>query len=596
MFGAIGVRKQNRLKPFICCVFFLGACQMPPAENSRQFVEAISPRLIHRLPGDTLTGAIFTERHCALDSLKNSTSECESERSYLETSFRLLCSGQSNMAYTIERAESSGWKRPVNLSERLAAVDIRFVTIARNPKSKPGMPRSLAFERATGSNAHEASALCLLTALEIAEQEDRPVEFVVTAAGGSKIEAWLPLNAADALGLVSKDHWAFLGDPEFYTGAWKDTILETLNATPKPRDFNAIVEVPGHWEDQGYSDLDGLVWLESVFTLTDEQASQPATLNLATIDDWDTTWVNDCQVGSTFSWDAPRQYDVPAHCLEPGRNTLRVRISDFGGLGGIAGEPNDIVLDLTKTGDTIPLSGHWRLAFAGVLPVLPVHPGSDRTTPSLLFNGMVAPLANERFDALIWYQGEENAYAGDTPDDYAAKLNALIETWRETLGLPELEVFLIQLPEFEPGDSVDRFAFGDIRIGQFLAATQNNNVILVSALGLGVPDNIHPPDKAELARRVASARGDLGGVRTNCQLVRLGVPDALNGLLESCDKSIRNCKPEFVDLHSPDALNVLLSTEPTEGSRLSVLGRANVPSHWFKCGAGAVPASVKKPE
>lgn len=510
-----------------------------------------------------------------------------------DTPIRLLCSGQSNMAYTVARAEASGWTRPDDVAARLAATDIHFSTLARNPQIAPVPSASPTITRASGDNVGEVSSLCLFTALDLAEATGRPVEFVVAAVGGSQIEPWLPVPAAEALGLVDDRHRAFLQDPARLTADWENGVKRVLDREPPPEAAAGKITVPGRWEDQGFASLDGLVWLETGFELSAEQVSQTALLSLAQVDDWDTSFVNYCEVASTFSWDLPRRYIVPANCLQPGRNTLRVRVVDTGGSGGIRGAQGDVFISFGEGMPSLSLAGDWLLSPGGTIPDLPERPGNDRSAPSLLYNGMIAPLGAQDFDAIIWYQGEANAYSGDTPDAYAAKLLGMMAAWRNLFDDPELAFYLVQLPEFDPGERAGPFAFGDIRIGQFLAAEADAHVTLVPALGLGTPDDIHPPDKVALASRVADAFLQRSQTPADCQLSALQGRSGV-GPVEICANGFAACRDARVEMaNGLQMLNEVERVDLQEGEQL-VLGRSNVPSQWYICARGAVAADVRR--
>lgn len=115
--------------------------------------------------------------------------------------------------------------------------------------------------------------------------------------------------------------------------------------------------------------------------------------------------MNSCRLGSTFSREFARRYRVPPSCLTAGTNELRVRVADTGGSGGIVGAASDVALELNGGRKKISLSGVRRIFSAGALPGLPDHPGNERTTPALLYNGMIEPFSGERFDALYGIKG-----------------------------------------------------------------------------------------------------------------------------------------------------------------------------------------------
>ena len=124
----------------------------------------------------------------------------------------------------------------------------------------------------------------------------------------------------------------------------------------------------------------------------------------------DTVYVNGRQVGSSSWVENPRVYGAIG--LKPGKNIITIRLfrvkAEGGGfLDGAAG------MKLVLGDDTaIPLAGEWKgkVSVDGHTPgVLP--PGYESVTSmvSVLYNGMLAPIAPLAIKGAIWYQGESNS-------------------------------------------------------------------------------------------------------------------------------------------------------------------------------------------
>jgi len=62
-------------------------------------------------------------------------------------------------------------------------------------------------------------------------------------------------------------------------------------------DVWAKMNVPGVWEQQGLEDLDGFAWLRKSIQVSASEATQPAVLELAMIDEKDETYINGQLVG-----------------------------------------------------------------------------------------------------------------------------------------------------------------------------------------------------------------------------------------------------------------------------------------------------------
>lgn len=119
-----------------------------------------------------------------------------------------------------------------------------------------------------------------------------------------------------------------------------------------------MLALPGYWEDQveALRDFDGVVWLRKEFELMAAEASQPAQLALARIDDHDSTWMNGVPVGSIREYLTVRRYAVPGPLLRAGRNVVAVRVVDTG--GGIWGAAAD--MRLATATRTLSLAGPWQ--------------------------------------------------------------------------------------------------------------------------------------------------------------------------------------------------------------------------------------------
>jgi sialate O-acetylesterase len=121
--------------------------------------------------------------------------------------------------------------------------------------------------------------------------------------------------------------------------------------------------------------------------------------------------------------------------------------------------------------------------------------------PGGLYDGMIAPLLAYPFRGALWYQGESNALQAH---QYRKLLPALIESWREASGQPEMEFLIVQLPNHgsipdEPGDS----AWAELREAQLLAAEHVAHTGLAVTIDVGDPKDLHPHRKLEVGERLA---------------------------------------------------------------------------------------------
>ncbi|WP_412068366.1 glycoside hydrolase [Rubrivirga sp. IMCC43871] len=122
-------------------------------------------------------------------------------------------------------------------------------------------------------------------------------------------------------------------------GLWRFSPGDGPWAAPALDDSGwAQIRVPGTWEPQGFSGLDGIAWYRTRVSLSDEDTSRDLILVLGAVDDLDEAFVNGVRVGGTGDVDArdmtgeewlvERAYRVPASALRAGDNVVAVRVYD----------------------------------------------------------------------------------------------------------------------------------------------------------------------------------------------------------------------------------------------------------------------------
>lgn len=121
-----------------------------------------------------------------------------------------------------------------------------------------------------------------------------------------------------------------------------------------------------------------------------------------------------------------------------------------------------------------------------------------------LFSARLAPWLRQPFQSLIWYQGEQDAM-GREGGLYAGKLRSWFDSCRQLAGW-QFPLVLVQIAGFGANSRPDLAnGFVQVRQAQQQFAAGASNCVLVSAADLGAVQDIHPPFKAELARRLVLA-------------------------------------------------------------------------------------------
>ena len=118
----------------------------------------------------------------------------------------------------------------------------------------------------------------------------------------------------------------------------------------------------------------------------------------------------------------------------------------------------------------------------------------DVMTPTVLYNGMIAPLLPYAIRGVIWYQGEANVRR---EQQYRSLFPATIADWRRAWGtdLPFLFVQIAPFREMTP----------ELREAQLLAWQHTPKTAMVVTTDCGDANDIHPPHKQPVGARLALA-------------------------------------------------------------------------------------------
>jgi sialate O-acetylesterase len=131
-------------------------------------------------------------------------------------------------------------------------------------------------------------------------------------------------------------------------------------------------------------------------------------------------------------------------------------------------------------------------------PVAPAPPEGDQTTPTTLFNAMVAPLMPYAIRGVIWYQGEANA---NEAKRYQTLFPRLIADWREKWGSGDFPFLFVQIAPFKGRPPY-------LMEAQLLSLGKVKNTAMVVTADVGDPEDNHPRNKEPVGGRLAlAARG-----------------------------------------------------------------------------------------
>ena len=135
-------------------------------------------------------------------------------------------------------------------------------------------------------------------------------------------------------------------------------------------------------------------------------------------------------------------------------------------------------------------------------PRKPAAPGGSPNTPTVLYNGMIAPIVPYAIKGAIWYQGESNAGAAV---QYRKLFPAMITDWRKNWGQGDFSFFFVQLANFNPRhDQPTESNWAALREAQSMTLSLPNTGQAV-IIDIGQANDIHPRNKSEVGARLALA-------------------------------------------------------------------------------------------
>ncbi|MHB1688491.1 MAG: sialate O-acetylesterase [Ignavibacteriaceae bacterium] len=459
-----------------------------------------------------------------------------------------FCSGQSNMEIPLE-----GWppENPIqNSAQEIKEANypnIRLFTVARAYSDKPEFNCTGKWSECNPQTAAKFSAAAYFFGRKLFKELNVPIGLIFSSWGGTKIQPWISgkylqqmpeyksivAQMAQVSGEVKKINGWIYRHPVIDISA-KDPVNKWENLEfgdslcPKP-DFDdsnwRTMKLPVYWESTEVGDFDGVVWFRKKIEIPKTWLNQDLVLELGPVDDMDRSYVNGVEVGANEQagfWQTPRIYNVPKEIVNDTVLTLAVRALDNGGGGGIWG--NNVKMQILLKDSTVrSKTSEENISIAGDWKYLPVaeyinekfyvykiegeefdsRPKSTLSfgpnTPTMLYNGMIAPVIPYYIKGVLWYQGESNSDLPDDYNNYKYLFPLLIKNWRANWGERNIPFYYAQIAPWSYGESSKSYM---IRDAQRLTLSVPNTGMAV-LLDIGSVTTIHPSDKQDVGERLA---------------------------------------------------------------------------------------------
>jgi len=428
-----------------------------------------------------------------------------------------ICSGQSNMEWPLNKAESATSEIPRSLFP-----DLRLFTVDKRIASRPKEDVEGSWQRSTPLSARHFSAVGYFFGKYLHQQLKIPVGLIHTSWGGTPSQAWtsqetlrnydyfhgdleqlygatasemdLAVKKMDSLQMVIKRQSDFLNPGNIgLQEKWMQTEFDDSEwmTVSCPAEWSSIPEI---------GILEGVAWMRYRFQIPEAWTGKPLVIELGPIDEMDVTYLNGRKIGSSLrvdNWNKDRIYKIPGPIVTSNDCVLAIRIVNKVMQGGLFGQAEQLRIYPAGEADVPPVSlaGEWKFRKAYEFPKVPQL--ANPKTPTVLYNGMLYPLRNMTIKGAIWYQGEANVpkaflYREIFPD--------MITDWRSTFGQGEFPFYFVQLAPYKYGGE---YTSAELREAQFMTLSKLSNTGMAVTLDIGDPNDIHPVNKRDVGKRLA---------------------------------------------------------------------------------------------
>ncbi|MEM9409730.1 MAG: sialate O-acetylesterase, partial [Planctomycetota bacterium] len=234
-----------------------------------------------------------------------------------------ICSGQSNMAWNVDRAANPDQERQAANFPNIRHLKVQIATAA-NPEDEFS---TTGWEVCSPETVGMFTAVGYYFGRELHQQLDVPIGLINTTWGGTMVEAWtsgktLAQNSdlKKRVAEISQSSKPSLAEKQQFKNrmaSYRSTLEKLLCENDdfaaeqfEDDDWNSI-KVPGSWESQDQGEFDGAAWYRKQVTLPESWVGKDLELSLANIDDQDRAFVNGNLIGQNKQWNIQRKYSVP---------------------------------------------------------------------------------------------------------------------------------------------------------------------------------------------------------------------------------------------------------------------------------------------
>jgi sialate O-acetylesterase len=423
-----------------------------------------------------------------------------------------ICSGQSNMEFGMSRVRDA--EKEIKAAEH---PDIRLYVVKTAAAYAPsevtdGTWSLCSPQSVTRSGSSGFSGVGYYFGRKLQQDLQVPIGLIQAAVGGTPAETWTSAaGLADLTEFRSGLNEVRLlhdkGAPQYgnFISHWYDEY--DIGQKEKWQDADGenwkSVTIPGGFKELGVPDAPAVCYFVKTIQLPDPVPAGGARLELGSVERMDTAFINGQWIGASAWVENPRVYKIGTGILKPGSNRITIRVLKTKPNGGFMSDPAKLKLVLGDDSE-IPLVGEWKGRISvDAHPPHPLPAGYENwpTMPTVLFNGMISPLAPLSISGVIWYQGEANA---GRATQYRTLLPAMISDWRKAFKQGDFPFYIASLASYmQHRDKAGDDNWAELREAQAFTAQSIANSGLAITIDKGDANDIHPIDKREVGERLA---------------------------------------------------------------------------------------------
>lgn len=423
-----------------------------------------------------------------------------------------LCSGQSNMEWTVAQADNY-----VQESKNAEFSQIRHFRVDHMVALKPEKDlASGSWAVCSPASFGDFTAVGFFFAREVYQKTGVPIGLLHSSWGGSQVESWISKEAmlsSDVLRDYAQSlprSWVeadqrlersikkkLLGNPDA-----NPSLEEEKKYRQADYDFSQwlTADPMWQWDWKGVWAWRGNGFMGKMVEIPADMSEQMTTLGLAENFSHNEVYINGQLVASGIL-KGSRQILVPPRTWQPGWNKLMVKMNktiepEWFGLG-LMGSASDLFVSTEK--QRIPLAGSdWKLMPSFAEPHSFAH--SSNNVGTAIYNAMIAPLIPYALRGALWYQGESNA---GRAYQYRSTFPLMIQDWR-TRWQDDFPFYFVQLSSFGAYQNSNQGSdWAELREAQTMTLRLPNTGMAVTT-DIGNPHDVHPTNKLDVGKRLAA--------------------------------------------------------------------------------------------